>query len=122
MESYITIFDAIAYINMMYSFIEAALVSDKVYDECELHNINCGLFSNSNLNISAEYWMWKSVYIVNIIVNLLVSLRSFIDGDRYPILIWYAYTLPLFIIRVTCTPYHRINRVLLIFSCFINGN
>lgn len=65
--------------------------------------------------------MWKSIYIVNLFVNVFVSIRSFIYGDRYPILIWFAYTVPLFVVRLTCTPYNRIDRIFVIISCLIDG-
>lgn len=122
MKSNVSFFDAIAYINIIYSIFQAVSVSPIVYNECELQHTNCCLFYDKKLNISVEYIMWKSIYIVNVFVNVLVAIRSFVYGDRYPLLIWFAYTVPLFVLRVICTPYDWIDGLSILISCLIDGN
>lgn len=61
------------------------------------------------------------LYIVNVILNVLVLVR-FYYADRYPVLIWFAYTVPLFLIRLTCTPYNQLSRLYVLLCGIVDGN
>lgn len=64
--------------------------------------------------------LWIGMYTVNIGLNILVAVRYYFE-DRFPILIWLAYTIPVFIIRMTCMTYRKLRHSTTIYVCIVNG-
>lgn len=110
----------IAGINCIYSFCDWTI--NLKSDPCEWppHMI-LPMYVRYIKFISVEIaLLWIGMYTVNIGLNILVAVRYYFE-DRFPILIWLAYTIPVFIIRMTCMTYRKLRHSTTIYVCTVNG-
>lgn len=67
------------------------------------------------------YFVWLAIYLGNCAVNMFLWFQLDVENDLHPFLVWFAYTIIVFIVRLVSVP-HGLDVPYVILSHFINGN
>lgn len=67
------------------------------------------------------YFAWIGIYLGNGALNVVLWFQLDVNNDLRPFLVWFAYTIIVFIVRLVSVP-HGLDVHYVLLSHFINGN